>query len=82
MHVIIDIDGARELTLADEFCRILTLFHACRFVPAEEESPHPMTVDAEKLECRVVQGRIVPGGCRLMLKELTGGVPDTGNQGA
>jgi len=37
-----------------------------------------MTVDAEKLECRVVQGRIVPGGCRLMLKELTGGAPDSG----
>jgi hypothetical protein len=41
-----------------------------RFVPAEEEGGQPMTVDAEKLECRVVQGRIVPGGCRLMLKEI------------
>jgi hypothetical protein len=36
----------------------------------------PMTVDAEKLECEVVQGRIIPRGCRLMLKELIYADPD------
>ena len=45
----------------------------------EGEDVQPMTVDAEKLECRVVQGRIVPGGCRLMLKEIVhkSACPDT-----
>lgn len=58
-------EGAGHLQEGHSLCVPIKAF---RFVPSQPGPDCPMTVDAERLEGNVVQGKVKQNGCRIMAK--------------